>query len=129
VLTDCGGGSGGRIAIYINENYNFHGHLEAVGGSGGDAGAAGTVFIEATVGVSKHRQLHVDGANFGDEITCSHPAVVTSNYTFSEMTLKRRGCLFIAKVCYRLSKIHLINEQLWYIKNKTSSSCNKQIIK
>ena len=98
-FTDAGGGSGGRIAVFINEKYNFQGSLVAVGGGGADPGAAGTVFIESTVGVSKHRQLHVDGANFGNEITCTHPAVVTADYSFSEMHLKRRGCLFVAQVC------------------------------
>ena len=57
-----------------------------MGGSGEDSGAAGNVFIEATVGVSKHHQLHVDGDNCGDEITCSHPALVVS--AFSEVRVK-----------------------------------------
>ena len=38
------------------------------------------------MGVSNHRQLHVDGDNCGDEITCSHPALVVS--AFSEVRVK-----------------------------------------
>ena len=59
-----GGGSGGRVAIYhANEliHQPFRGQLEAYGGtatSGGEPGAAGTIYLKNTV--TNHTVMRID---------------------------------------------------------------------
>jgi uncharacterized protein DUF11 len=43
-----GGGAGGRIAIYYTDDTGFAGDITAYGGSGYEAGAAGTVFTKSS---------------------------------------------------------------------------------
>ena len=93
-------------------------YLESVGGSGEDPCAAGNVFIEATVGVSKHRQLHVDVATFGDVIICSHLALVVS--AFSEVRVKAVKIFKIfqlalgTKFTSCLDEVDKVRKLLWF---------------
>ena len=59
-MNDGGGGGGGRIAIHVNSSIErFHGRYQAYGGSGGQRGTSGTVFIKD--GSSRKGRLIIKG--------------------------------------------------------------------
>ena len=104
-LIGNGGGGGGRIAVYVGQQSSFHGSIHAVGGRGGDhgghPGSPGTVFIETANGEDRHRQLHIDGANFGTETVCSYASVLTTVntvHTISDVYLTHRACMAVKAV-------------------------------
>ena len=57
--TSSGGGGGGRVAL-LADTLNFSGNLTAIGGTGGPAGGAGTVFTQVTA--EAYGQLRLDNA-------------------------------------------------------------------
>ena len=58
-----GGGSGGRIALYLKQKLSFEGKMLAVGGKGPGFGSAGTIFIQDN-NLSPARRLIVKNAIF-----------------------------------------------------------------
>ena len=104
-LIGNGGGGGGRIAVYLGQRSVFHGRVQAVGGRGGDhgghPGSPGTVFIETANGEDVHRQLHIDGADFGSETKCDYPSDLTTDNTvdtISDVYLTHRACMAVKVV-------------------------------
>ena len=100
-----GGGGGGRISVYLGQQATFHGSIQAIGGrggnSGGHPGSPGTVFIEMDNGDELHRQLHIDGANFGRETECDYSNVLTTANTvhsISDIYLTHRACMDVKAV-------------------------------
>ncbi|MEI6603681.1 MAG: putative Ig domain-containing protein [Verrucomicrobiota bacterium] len=57
--TSSGGGGGGRVAL-LADTLSFSGNLTAIGGTGGPAGGAGTVFTQVTA--EAYGQLRLDNA-------------------------------------------------------------------
>ena len=105
MLLGNGGGGGGRIAVYLGQESVFHGRIQAVGGRGGDhgghPGCPGTVFIETANGEDAHRQLHIDGADFGRETKCDYPSDLTTENTvdtISDVYLTHEACMAVKVV-------------------------------
>ena len=116
VLLGNGGGGGGRIAVYIGQRSVFHGRIQAVGGRGGDhgghPGSPGTVFIETA---NVHRQLHIDGADFGTETKCDYSSDLTTDntvHTISDVYLTHRACIAVKMV-----------NQFYYFRQKNICYC------
>ena len=71
-----GGGSGGRICVYLSEQHRFLGELTALGGSSSAAhGSPGTVWVNSTVGSDIVTHLWVDHASRGSGCV-SYPVYV-----------------------------------------------------
>jgi hypothetical protein len=64
--SSSGGGSGGRVGIYLSQPFGFRGTVAAFGGAGSPSGGPGTVYIEISDGVSVQRILKIDGRNRGE---------------------------------------------------------------
>ena len=62
-FSGSGGGSGGRIGIYLSQPFDFRGTIGAYGGGGTSAGGPGTSYIQISDGISKTRILRIDGRN------------------------------------------------------------------
>lgn len=62
-FSGSGGGSGGRIGIYLSQPFDFRGTIGAYGGGGTPAGGPGTSYIQISDGISKTRILRIDGRN------------------------------------------------------------------
>ena len=108
-----GGGAGGRIAIHIRFKHKFSGIYEAYGGSGGEYGAAGTVYVEETARgpqyadvkynkdtnstntVSTHRFIMVDNWDRKTPFSSSLVEYSSEYYEFDEMFLTRQANLQI----------------------------------
>ena len=58
-----GGGSGGRIGIYLSRPFDFRGTIAAYGGSGTPSGGPGTSYFQISDGISVKRILRIDGRN------------------------------------------------------------------
>lgn len=65
-FSNRGGGSGGRIGVYVAEPYDFRGSIAAFGGSGSPSGGPGTIYIEIDNGMSAQRFLRIDGSDRGE---------------------------------------------------------------
>ena len=91
-LLGNGGGGGGRIAVYLGQRSIFHGRIRA---------RPGTVFIETANGEDVHRQLHIDGADFGSETQCDYPCDLTTINTvdtINDVYLTNKACLAVKAV-------------------------------
>ena len=91
-LLGNGGGGGGRIAVYLGQRSIFHGRIRA---------CPGTVFIETANGEDVHRQLHIDGADFGSETMCDYPSDLTTEntvHTISDVYLTHGACMAVKVV-------------------------------
>ena len=94
-----GGGSGGRVAVYyennISSSFNFR-NIQARGNNGGWGGAyagAGTVYVEQKgVDVANQGWIIVDNNNFGGG---NYAGLTEGNYTFNKISLKRLGHLAV----------------------------------
>lgn len=63
--SSVGGGSGGRIGVYLSKPFDFRGAITAVGGAGSSPGGPGTTYIEISDGALIKRMLKIDGMNRG----------------------------------------------------------------
>lgn len=99
--SSTGGGSGGRIGIYLSQPFDFRGAIAALGGAGSPSGGPGTTYIEVSDGVSVHRVLRIDGRNreetaglkvFLDELGGYY-------HVFDEIELTRKAFVSLQQVC------------------------------
>ncbi|XP_033745589.1 uncharacterized protein LOC117331103 [Pecten maximus] len=106
-----GAGSGGRIAVNLNELPNFRGSLVAQGGlasNGGSTnqhGGPGTVFIKSTIGDTVSRYLWIDNQNRGTLLSCSFPTYVNSTVLHT-LYLQNRACVRLSQSNVLVSYLH-----------------------
>ncbi|KAK3101710.1 hypothetical protein FSP39_005732 [Pinctada imbricata] len=86
-----GGGSGGRISVYLPEYLRFKGQLVATGGQGHNHGGPGTVYVKTEFGQTFHDQVWVDNVNRGSENTCNHPVILDAPH-LTVLHLQNRAC-------------------------------------
>ena len=97
---NAGGGSGGRIAIYVNSQIRYFGQYLATGGTAGDikkdlsleAGGPGTVYIQEIVNQVPHNRLILDNKYrpFNHYITLNESR---NSYEFDEVHLTKKASL------------------------------------
>ena len=75
-IADNGGGSGGRISVYLPEFLRFRGQLEATGGSGHNHGGPGTIYVKTEFGQTFHDQIWLDNSDRGTVNSCGHPVLL-----------------------------------------------------
>jgi hypothetical protein len=92
-----GGGSGGRISIYLSEYMLFNGNLIATGGNGSYPGGPGTVYVQSDVGTDRWRELWIDNLNRGNENTCTYETSI-DNIQLDNIHLNNRACAILTKV-------------------------------
>ena len=100
-LAGNGAGGGGRVAVFLSENYAFHGELQAHGGDGSAYGPPGTVYLQYDNDVSVHRELRVDNLNRGSTESCDYATILNetdTDYDFVKLDLRRKACLQIVQV-------------------------------
>ena len=83
-----GGGSGGRIALYLQAKMSFEGVLRSRGGNGGGVGASGTVYIQDNNNRIPRKRLWIENVLLGND----KPTTVLSepdktSFSFSELKL------------------------------------------
>ena len=59
-VSDYGGGSGGRIAVYLRESYRFQGQIQAIGGPSNYPGGPGTIYKHIETEEFIRRELEID---------------------------------------------------------------------
>lgn len=95
-----GGGSGGRIGIYLSKPFDFRGDINAVGGTGQSPGGPGTAYIEVSDGAVIRRILRIDGMNRGE--SSQFRVLLDENeaeyYSFDSIHLTRQALLSVKKV-------------------------------
>lgn len=104
--TGNGGGSGGRICVYISEQLRFLGVLTALGGSSSAShGSPGTVWVNSTVGSDTVTNLWVDHASRGSGCT-SYPVYVDVS-TINNFHPLRTACVHPSVVSLIISSSDL----------------------
>ena len=85
------GGSGGRIALYVNDRKGFSGEITCYGGCGSSCGAAGTVFIkEYLVGIPYNTTIVYNAGRRSAGVTSiMHGS--QSEYTLEKLRLLKEG--------------------------------------
>ena len=94
-----GGGSGGRIAIFLTSKYRFTGTITAYGGNGYRPGGPGTVYIQVTIANVSSTMLIIDNLNRGESY------YVTLKVPFSKvdvLELRRRAVVTLSQVCKKI---------------------------
>ena len=92
-----GGGSGGRILVFLSELLNYRGKLIAVGGPGYGHGSPGTVYVQSDIGVDRHSQIWVDNRVRGNLNSCDYPVYL--NVTdLTDLHLVDRACARLTQV-------------------------------
>ena len=91
-----GGGSGGRVAIFLTSKYRFTGTVTAYGGNGYRPGGPGTVFIQVSVVNVNSTRLIIDNLNRAESyyVTLKVP---TSKVDVLE--LRRKAVITFPQVC------------------------------
>ena len=95
------GGSGGRMAIYLQEKMAFEGLLSAKGGaigSVGDIGAAGTVYIEDSVKLQPRRLLktqNLKSSGAKPTTVIAEPGI--NDFSFDQLTITGNVLLEVAQ--------------------------------
>ncbi len=96
-----GGGSGGRIGIYLSQPFVFRGAIAAFGGTGSPSGGPGTTYIEVSDGVSVQRILRIDGMNrdetAGFKVFLDEPGGYY--HVFDDIELTRKAFVSLQRVC------------------------------
>ena len=95
-----GGGSGGRIGIYLSQQFDFRGSITAFGGAGAYPGGPGTIYIELRDGPSVRRTLWIDG-NVRNEIDALKVFLDEPDgyyHVFDEIKLTRKALVSLQKV-------------------------------
>lgn len=95
-----GGGSGGRIAIYLSEYMLFNGDLVATGGTANYPGGPGTVYVQSHVANNMHKELWIDNLGRGDENSCDYSTEI-DNIDLDVIHVENRACAVPTKVSYK----------------------------
>ena len=105
-----GGGSGGRIGIYLQKPMSFEGTLNAEGGSGQQAGAAGTLYIQDNEKFVPRRRLLIKNLVSAPNKpqTVLYEAEIV-DYFFDELQLKGRSRFEIYNLRRLLQTIQVTN--------------------
>ena len=103
VILANGGGSGGRIAVYLSEYMLFNGDLVATGGSAVYPGGPGTVFVQTDVGNDRWRELWINNLGRGEGNSCDYPTRI-DNDVLNAIHLYNRACAIPTKVSEYINK-------------------------
>lgn len=95
-----GGGSGGRIAIYLSEYMLFNGDLVAIGGTAYYPGGPGTVYVQSHVADNMHKELWIDNLGRGDENSCDYRTEI-DNIDLDVIHVENRACAVPTNVSYK----------------------------
>jgi hypothetical protein len=90
-FSENGGGSGGRISIYLSEYMLFNGNLVATGGNAVHKGGPGTVYVQTDVGDDSWKELWIDNLNRGDVNSCDYPTDI-DNVKLNDIHLENKAC-------------------------------------
>lgn len=96
-VTGNGGGSGGRICLYIDEDLRFLGTFSALGGEGASHhGSPGTVWVHTQVGSDVTTHLWVD--HFDRTFSCTSYPVYVDVQSVSNFHPLRNACVIPTQV-------------------------------
>lgn len=90
-----GGGSGGRVAIFLTSAYRFIGTITAIGGGGYRIAGPGTVYIQQEIGNNTSNRLIIDNINRAESL---YVTLKVSNATIDVLELRRRAVLTLPQV-------------------------------